>query len=506
MADNNNDKPGAEDASILDTDEYLKTIFREELNGIPAEAKKKTTSKYGDETSGPKEPKPPSQVKGVTRKKPEVQMAIEKRKPVKPHPPSRTHVDRPGKGASEREPLLKKPIVEKTAPPVKDETPEEIILEDVVKIGQTKGGNIRFGRRPGQSSDRLKIVLLCAILVAALVSVIHSLGIVDFGRLLGFSEPTKEARSKIPDAKKPPAGKSTPAAVQTTQKKRGPTASDKGSSPEIAPPVGPPSEATLSEETRRVIERPTASTKQAVVAEQFPKSADAGLERDVPEQPAKHTAPAQDLPVTAPPAQAEGTTQEPLVAQKPPISTPPEVQPAIVEGPPKSAGQTLEQTAPGKEEPLPVERDRDLPHPYSVYLGSFKTLERTERAISEHRIKGLSPYWVKIDLGDKGEWYRVFSGYFEKREQADEFIEKNQILGAESRHTRYANLIGIFESQEELDEQKLRLSKLGFSPYVVPAPRGKSRLYVGAFYQKGRAQRQHAELASKGIPSQIAER
>jgi hypothetical protein len=111
-----------------------------------------------------------------------------------------------------------------------------------------------------------------------------------------------------------------------------------------------------------------------------------------------------------------------------------------------------------------------------------------------------------VDLGDKGVWYRVFSGYFQKREQANEFIEKKKIGESKSRHTRYANLIGLFAFQKALEEEKLRLSKLGYCPYVIPNRNGESLLYVGAFYQKSRAQRQHVELASKGIHSQMVER
>jgi hypothetical protein len=73
-------------------------------------------------------------------------------------------------------------------------------------------------------------------------------------------------------------------------------------------------------------------------------------------------------------------------------------------------------------------------------------------------------------------------------------------------HERYANLVGLFEFQKELEEEKGRLSKLGYCPYVIPRGNGEALLCVGAFYQKARAQRQHAELASKGIHSEIVER
>lgn len=144
--------------------------------------------------------------------------------------------------------------------------------------------------------------------------------------------------------------------------------------------------------------------------------------------------------------------------------------------------------------------------PYSIYLGSYRTLEQTRKAISVYQKKGLSPYWVKVDLGNKDVWFRLFSGYFRKREQANEFIEKKHIDGAKSRHTRYGNLIGIFDSEKELDEKKLELSKLGYCSYVIPGKNGESLLYSGAFYQKARALEQQTELVSKGITCEVVER
>ena len=57
--------------------------------------------------------------------------------------------------------------------------------------------------------------------------------------------------------------------------------------------------------------------------------------------------------------------------------------------------------------------------PYSIYLGSFKTIDRARMAVSIFQQKGISPYWVKIDLGSKGKWYRVFAGHFQSRDEAE---------------------------------------------------------------------------------------
>jgi cell division septation protein DedD len=321
---------------------------------------------------------------------------------------------------------------------------------------------------------------------------LSSLGVVDFGQLLGLSEPARKAGRKTSVTRKPPAKKSNRVAAKLTQKTTNNKASDR---------------APLSKERRRVINRrskPDTSTKKPIIVQEHSKPSASTQKEVVAGQPAEPATTAQELPMGRKPAEPVDPTHEPLVAKKPPEPSAPKVQPVVAKTASRSAEQTAEKAALAKGNVFPGERE--LSYPYSIYLGSYKTRERVERAISEYRNKGLSPYWVKVDLGDKGVWYRVFSGYFQKREQANEFIKKQQIAESKSRHTRYANLIGLFAFQKELDEEKLRLSKLGYCPYVIPSRNGESLLYVGAFYQKARAQRQHAELASKGIHSQIVER
>jgi hypothetical protein len=110
---------------------------------------------------------------------------------------------------------------------------------------------------------------------------------------------------------------------------------------------------------------------------------------------------------------------------------------------------------------------------------------------------------VEVDLGEKGVWFRIFTGYFPNKAEANAYINKKQIANASAKRTAYANLIGVFHSQHELDRKKVTLSKLGYSPYVISGINGESLLYAGAFYQKGRAEKQHTRLASNGIRSRV---
>ena len=149
--------------------------------------------------------------------------------------------------------------------------------------------------------------------------------------------------------------------------------------------------------------------------------------------------------------------------------------------------------------------EKTLSYPYSVYLGSFSTIKKVKKASAYYSEMGLSSYWTKVDLGKKGIWFRLFTGWFKTKKEADEFIKIRQIKDAESKQTKYTILIGIYTSEEEFDKQKNILEKLEYSPYFM-SEANVYRLYVGAFDQKSKAEEQNSELANNGIPARLVER
>ena len=176
-------------------------------------------------------------------------------------------------------------------------------------------------------------------------------------------------------------------------------------------------------------------------------------------------------------------------------------RPPAVKEPPKVVAHTNKPEVPAKASTLPAKPP--VSYPYSIYLGSYGSVERAEKAVSMYVKKGLSPYWVEVDLGEKGVWFRIFSGYFSNKEEAQAYIKKMQVADASPKRTAYANLIGVFQSQYELNRKRVTLSKLGYSPYVIAGINGESLLYAGAFYQKARAEKQHMRLASNGIQNRV---
>lgn len=135
------------------------------------------------------------------------------------------------------------------------------------------------------------------------------------------------------------------------------------------------------------------------------------------------------------------------------------------------------------------------------------TLDRARTAVSIwEKEYGISSYWVKVDLGNKGTWYRVFTGYFQSAEEAEAFIRQRGLKEGEVKQTKYSTLIGVFSRPEEAEEMVRKLLKQGYSSYSVPLPGGRFKLYSGVFYTLEGAQKQFADLASLGIKSQAVER
>ncbi|NNG06883.1 MAG: SPOR domain-containing protein, partial [Desulfobacteraceae bacterium] len=156
-------------------------------------------------------------------------------------------------------------------------------------------------------------------------------------------------------------------------------------------------------------------------------------------------------------------------------------------------------------ESQPVAKDERVSYPYSLYLGSFKALERAKKAVSFYGEKGLPAYWVKVLLS-KGTWYRVYAGYFEDSEKAKRFREERGLEETTVEETPYVTLIGVFSSSDELEDKTRSLRRLGYSPYVIRDPDGRYRLCVGAFYPEYRAERQYNELKSSGVQSRVVKR
>jgi cell division protein FtsN len=133
-------------------------------------------------------------------------------------------------------------------------------------------------------------------------------------------------------------------------------------------------------------------------------------------------------------------------------------------------------------------------------------MEYLQKAISVYEKQGLSAYWTQVNLGPKGTWYRVYTGYFRSAQEAEAFIQQKKIKDGEVKETKYTNLIGTFGGKQAGDEKALALTSMGVSGYSVQAADGQVKVYSGVFSTREGAEKNQAELSAKGIRSEVVER
>jgi len=343
------------------------------------------------------------------------------------------------------------------------------------RTGETQepGTPMKSKRSPSKESKgsrAVKWVILLLLLGAGAVAAAGYLGFVDLERYLGRltrdeprpvppqaarTTPEKKPAPQIPVKQAPEKPEPQPAPPKAGTPVKG-TQSQAPPSPEVVAPPG---------------DKPTRTETPASVPAPIP------LERPVKPQ----TQPAVPGPAVPPKA-----------VQLQPQSTP--AQKNLAAAVPPAQKQTLPEEQPAQ-------------YPFSVYLGAFMTLDRARTAVSIYeKNHGMSSHWVKVDLREKGVWYRIFTGHFKTEQEAQAFISQKQLQEGEVKPTRYAALLGEYAGQGEAEETVRRLLQIGHSSYVVPAAWGGIKLYSGAFYTLEGAKKQHAELASKGIKSRVVER
>jgi cell division septation protein DedD len=67
----------------------------------------------------------------------------------------------------------------------------------------------------------------------------------------------------------------------------------------------------------------------------------------------------------------------------------------------------------------------ESPGPYSILLSSCRLQESVQNVVTKYKKIGLNPYVVKVDLGEKGIWWRIYAGHYESREKAIKEKNKN---------------------------------------------------------------------------------
>ena len=528
MADKTEDKK--ENHAFSGSSELFEKIFKEATQEI-----QKEKGKYLAKPGLKPKPKPEAKPKAEVRPKAPIKLELE----PKQGPESGVEPDR--KPRSEAKPKIQSRTFKLTQEPIRKPittTPSPAGGKKdarVVPVGPLVRGRVQeqkpkeeTSRKPvkprpvkkeGPGSPVIKIILLLVLLAVGIGGASIYLGIIDLSDDAGHpelatNEGTKVAATRSPkaqtaakadqpaaparaaqpqgqpaDAPKPPVRSQTPQPPQVPPKQ----------AEDLTPP--PPKEATQAQGNPNPTVQPTASPPILKRPEEMPVTA-SSPSGGFPAPPVAQAKPATPTPPAKAKAETLTQTTQPQPKAEPraaPVRSPvlkkveipqAEAQPKVIAGAKTVSPVSGSQAA----------------YPYSVYLGSFQGPEYLKRAMSIYENQGFSPYWTKIDLGAKGIWHRVFTGYFRSAQEAEAFIQQRRIKEAEVKETKYSNLIGVFGTKQEGEQKILAFTRMGLSAYGIPAADGQVRVYSGAFAAKEDAEKNQAELNSRGIKSRIVER
>jgi cell division protein FtsN len=241
--------------------------------------------------------------------------------------------------------------------------------------------------------------------------------------------------------------------------------------------------------------------------DKFRKTAQVVLEKKEPVVHKKKITQPVKAPAPVPAPEKESSSQsEGLTVKKEDRSPLPQKQPETLSGEPIHTQATSEKPSlPPHED---IKRPPNLPpitaekYPYSLHMGSYRTMDQARTYMATLRKQGLSPYWTLVNLGEKGTWYRVFVGHFKSSDMADAFQAQHELEADRIIKTGYAVQIGLYTSKEELEQKVAALRKSGQGPYIIERSQGHYQLLVGALQTKRAADNLAARLSASGVDCQ----
>ncbi len=160
-----------------------------------------------------------------------------------------------------------------------------------------------------------------------------------------------------------------------------------------------------------------------------------------------------------------------------------------------------------KNELLPPENtDPDLFYPYSLRSSSYQQPNRALQEFAEIKKMGLTPYLVRIDLGDQGIWWRLYIGFFSTDEEAKRLKTLYKLSNVTIEKTEYACQLGEFSTETEVVKMFERLRQSLYFPYVIQKGNDRFCLYIGAYERRTEAEFEHRNLLKNGFTNEIVKR
>jgi cell division septation protein DedD len=147
-----------------------------------------------------------------------------------------------------------------------------------------------------------------------------------------------------------------------------------------------------------------------------------------------------------------------------------------------------------------------VPSPFTLQLGSFKSLKGVIRAVSFYKEREIEAHWHHLDLGANGKWYRLFTGQFGTEEEAQKFRTDYGLLKSIVIFAPWSVLVGQPHSGTELNHMRSVLLDNQYDSYDEKSGDGRHRVFTGVFINRDRAERLAQEINDLGFLARVISR
>ena len=154
----------------------------------------------------------------------------------------------------------------------------------------------------------------------------------------------------------------------------------------------------------------------------------------------------------------------------------------------------------------PVYRPRA--YPYTVQVSSNQDKEISNHIAAKSRMKGDLAFTSYGYIPGKGDWYRVFVGYYENSKEARKAALKlkgKNFPDAFAIKKPYVIQVGLFNSDQGLKKLEVNLQSKGYMAYSIPikGDKDKIRLLIGAFGTKKEAAKLAIKIQAEGFKPSV---
>jgi len=150
-------------------------------------------------------------------------------------------------------------------------------------------------------------------------------------------------------------------------------------------------------------------------------------------------------------------------------------------------------------------------YPYVIQVCSFRDKARAINVAKSLRKGGAVTYTSFISIQGKGEWYRVFIGFYKTVQEAEKAVSKlknRQIRNPIVYKKPYSVQVVPAGSNQDLSKLKEYLEAIGYLAYSFPEQEDndKVRLLIEAFRKKDEAERFTKNLREEGLITKVVQR